>query len=387
MFYCYFDQYHYFNHFQILIFIFLSRRRHWQRHQYEIIQKICKRRHLILLKSMRTEQTWQKYLKTTTEKKKIIAREKKLEFRQIFRSLIDSSTRLWRLVAWAKNRSHKSREIFKISALTEKNAIENVLETIQDFAFKTKMLHKHFFFSTTKTNLFDLQTFIYRSAVEETKTRIQENEIKQIIKRCKLNNVSKFDDLSNRILKILCTELILLLMSLFRVCVELNYHSLCFRIAHIIIFKKLNKKDYFDVKTYRFITLFNTLNKTLKSIITRRINNLAKTHDMSFASQMSDRKSRSCVTTLKLFIEQIHTIENMKKDKITTLLSMNVIDVYDHVFKERLLHNLHKKDISKWRIRWTNNFMKNKHISLTLSILTMTSSLMKINISQKSFIF
>jgi hypothetical protein len=31
--------------------------------------------------------------------------------------------------------------------------------------------------------------------------------------------------------------------------------------------------------------------------------------------------------------------------------------------------------------------MKDKHISLTLSISTMTSRLMKINISQKSFIF
>jgi hypothetical protein len=176
------------------------------------------------------------------------------------------------------------------------------------------------------------------------------------------------------------------LMSLFRVCVELSYHSRCFRVAHIITLKKLNKKDYSDVKTYRLITLLNTLDKILKSIITRRISSLTKTHDMLFASQMSDRKSRSCETTLKLFIEQIHTVWNMKKDKITTLLSMNVINVYDHVFRKKLLHNLRKRDISNWRIRWTNNFMKNKHISLTLSISTMTSRLIKADISQKLFI-
>jgi hypothetical protein len=289
---------------------------------------------------------------------------------QIF---IDSSSRLWRLIVWAKNRNHKSRKIFKISILTKRNAIEIVLETIEDFAFKAKMLHKHFFLNTTETNLFDLQTFIYRSAVAETTSRIQKNKIKQAIKRCKSNNASESDDISNKILKILCTKLIFSLMSLFRVCVELNYHSRCFRIAHIIIFKKLNKKDYFDVKTYKYIALLNTLNKTLKSIIARRLNSLAKIHDMLFASQMSDRKNRSCETTLKLLIEQIHTVWNMKKDKIATLLSMNVIDVYDHVFKARLLHNLRKRDISNWIIRWTNNFMKNKHISLTLSILTMTS--------------
>jgi hypothetical protein len=76
----------------------------------------------------------------------------------------------------------------------------------------------------------------------------------------------------------------------------------------------------------------------------------------------------------------------MKKDKITTFLSMNVIEVYDHVFRERLLHNLRKKNISNWIIRWTNNFIKNKHISLTLNISTMISRLIKTNISQKSLV-
>jgi hypothetical protein len=132
-------------------------------------------------------------------------------------------------------------------------------------------------------------------------------------------------------------------MNLFRVCVELNYHSRCFKIAYIITFKKLNQKNYFDVKTYKFIILLNMLNKILKSIIIRRINNLTKIHDMFFASHMNDRKNKNCETTLKLFIQQIHTVWNMKKNKITTFLNMNVIDVYDHMFKERLLHNLRKK--------------------------------------------
>ncbi len=64
-------------------------------------------------------------------------------------------------------------------------------------------------------NLFDLQTFIYRSIVAETKSRIQKIEIKQVIKRCKSNNVLKFDDISNKILKIFCTKLMFSLINLF----------------------------------------------------------------------------------------------------------------------------------------------------------------------------
>ncbi len=255
--------------------------------------------------TLRTEQTWQKYLKTT--KKKIIARKKKPNFVKFLNLL---SIR---------------RQILTFNCLSEEQKSQ-VKRNIQDFNFDRKKRNRNhsrnnrrfrvqdedfassLFFKHDKDEFVWFACVIYRSTVEKTKTRIQKNEIKQMIKRCKSNNILEFDDISNRILKILCTELMFLSMNLFRICVELNYHSRCFKIAHIIAFKKFNKKDYFDVKTYKFITLLNTLNKILKSIIIWRINNLTKTHDMFFASQMSDRKNRSCETTLKLLIEQIHTM-------------------------------------------------------------------------------
>jgi hypothetical protein len=90
----------------------------------------------------------------------------------------------------------------------------------------------------------------------------------------------------------------------------------------------------------------NIFDKALKSIIAQRINDLTKTHDLLSINQMSERRNRSCETTLKLFIEQIHIIWNMNKDKIITLLSMNVVEAYDHVSKARLLHNLRKEEFS-----------------------------------------
>jgi hypothetical protein len=138
-----------------------------------------------------------------------------------------------------------------------------------------------------------------------------------------LKNVSEFDDIWNKILKILCAKIMFSLINLFRIYVELNYHFFCFRIAHIIAFKKFNKKNYSNVKTYKFIALLNTLNKILKSIITRRINDLMKIHDMFSISQMSDRKNKNCETALKLLIKQIHTVWNMRKDKIATLTRRN----------------------------------------------------------------
>jgi hypothetical protein len=99
---------------------------------------------------------------------------------------------------------------------------------------------------------------------------------------------------------------------------------------------------------------------------------------------MSERKNRSCETVLKLLTEQIHTIWNMSKDKITTLLSMNVVEAYDHVSRERLLHNLKKRRISTWIIAWTGSFMQDRRISLIVRAKQTIMSNVNVGISQKS---
>ncbi len=101
---------------------------------------------------------------------------------------------------------------------------------------------------------------------------------------------------------------------------------------------------------------------------------------------MKERRKKICETTLKLFIEQIHTIWNMNRNKMITLLSMNVASAYDYVSRERLMHNLCKRKISDWIMTWTNNFMKNKHITLIIDDDTTFMSRINVDISQNSFI-
>ncbi len=173
-------------------------------------------------------------------------------------------------------------------------------------------------------------------------------------------------------------------MSLFRVCAALNYHSRCFREIHTIILKKFRKKNYTNVKTYKSIALLNTLDKVLKSVIARRINDLTKAHDLLLVNQMSERKNRSCETVLKLLTKQIHTIWNMSKNKIAILLSMNVVEAYDHVSRERLLHNLKKRRISTWIVTWTDSFMQNRRINLIVRAKQTIMSNVNVDISQKS---
>ncbi len=219
------------------------------------------------------------------------------------------------------------------------------------------MLTKQFFSEIIEANLNDMTSFNYRDVVVKTTSLISKDEIRQIIKKCKFDNVSNSNEISNRILKILIKKLFSSLTNLFRACIEHDYHSRCFREVIIIILKKSNKNNYTDFKTYKFIALLNTIDKTFEFIIARRINIFAEIHEILFATQIKERRKRICETTLKLFIEQIHTIWNISRNKMITLLSMNVASAYDHVSRERFMHNLRKRKISTWIMTWTSSFI------------------------------
>jgi hypothetical protein len=233
-----------------------------------------------------------------------------------------------------------------MSNLMQRDANDNIIRIALNFDEKTNMLIKQFFSSTRQADLNDTLTYRYFDVVIESKRVISEDEIRQTIKRSKSDNVSKSDEILNKMLKLLMKKLMFTLMNLFKICAKQNYHSRCFKKTHIIFLKKLNKSNYMNFKTYRFIAFFNILNKTLKSIIVKRINNFAKTHKLLFETQISERREKTCETTLKLFTKQIHIVWNMSKNKMTILLNLNVIDAYDHVSKEKLIHNLRKRRIS-----------------------------------------
>ncbi len=207
----------------------------------------------------------------------------------------------------ANPKSQTEKHVENSESLTTRRE-EQCFRSDNEFRFKTRLLSNLFFSDTIEIDLIDMSSFNYLNVVLKSSSLITKNEIRQMIKRCKSNNVSKFDDILNRIFKILVDKLMSHLMNLFRVCVALNYHSRCFREIHIIALKKSKKKNYTNVKTYKSIALLKSFDKVLKSMIARRINDLTKTHDLLFVNQMNERKSCSCETVLKLLTKQIHTI-------------------------------------------------------------------------------
>ena len=60
----------------------------------------------------------------------------------------------------------------------------------------------------------------------------------------------------------------------------MSYHSKKFRKTNIIVLRKSKKKNYFESKSYRLITLLSTLKKTLKIVIARRLSDCVKDNNL-----------------------------------------------------------------------------------------------------------
>jgi hypothetical protein len=91
------------------------------------------------------------------------------------------------------------------------------------------MLIKQFFSNTKQIDFNDTLTYRYSNVVIELKKIISKNEIRQTIKKSKSNNASKFDEIFNKMLKLLMKKLMSTIMNLFKICAKQNYYSRCFK--------------------------------------------------------------------------------------------------------------------------------------------------------------
>ena len=126
--------------------------------------------------------------------------------------------------------------------------------------------------------------------------------------------------------------------------ISYDYHSICWREAIDAILKKSNRKASLS-KFYRVISLLNSMTKTAEKIIASRLAYLANTTNIVNFDQMSSRKQISAIDAVMSLIHDIQLAKN--ENKITSVLFMNVKEVYDHVSCNQLLKICKNLDLSR----------------------------------------
>ena len=272
-----------------------------------------------------------------------------MSFRNAISKASESSQGIWRLPKWAKDKSHKSREIPKMPTLTFNNHSANTFEE------KAEMLKGIFFPAPLPADLQDIPGSVYPAA-SEGPTVITKKEVLTKILRLKPDTAPGPDGIPNRVFKACSETLTELLTPLFQACVNLGYHPRAFSTAHTITLKK----------AYRPIAPLNTLGKVIEAIMASKITHMAEKHELLLGTQMGDRRERSTESALELLTEQIHTVWGQGNDKVATLLSMDVAGAYDTVSHQRLIHNLRRRKIPQWVTNWIECFSKNRR-TLTIN--------------------
>jgi hypothetical protein len=304
-----------------------------------------------------TKQTFLIWKKAKAIKKRIIRKILRIIHRNVVFSVIENAQKTWKLAKWAKNRSTSFKLI--ISFLRRSNDIMTLTKKA-----KARCLINSFFLSFAAINLdeIDSERTTYSKSIDFFK--ISENEISQTIVKIVSNIVSKENDIFNRVIKLVLSHIVSVVKWIFNQSLRLEYCLKHFREFITMFLRKINKSDYFVFKTYRFIALLNILNKIMKSIMTTRLSYAAKKHNLLFKKHFEDRKNIVSKHALHYIIETINSIWVNKK--ITIMLLLNVIEVFDNVSHLRLLHNLRKRRIENIYLIWMKSFFSKRHIILKL---------------------
>ncbi len=217
--------------------------------------------------------------------------------------LSDALKSIWCFAKWVRIKSQLSKKLSQFLSLKW----SDIDQMTMTFKKKIEILREKFFFWFFQTNINNItDSFILLTVTSDL--HISKEEVRQTIKRVKADKALNVSDILNKVLQTNLAELILILMSLFNACVIHRYHSKQFKKAQMIVLWKSKKSNYTDSKTYWFIALLDIISKALKSIMIKRLSDIAETHHMLFDAQMRVRCKQFMILTLNLLVNQIHTV-------------------------------------------------------------------------------
>ena len=352
-------------------------REFWSKECKQTVRKTRNKRRVYIKDS--TTYNWTKYLHVCDKKDKIIDKHKRNDYRKIMRFVDKSNKRLYAIAKWVKNSTIATNTKAIVSRLSNEN---DVVTTTKK---KAKLLFKIHFSSSLTMILNDIVDFNYVNLILDDES-LTSREIKRVIKKTISNKTSSLNNISNRVIRNAMKIIDEQIRSLFERCLRDDVQFAHFKRAATILLRKSSNRDYTNLKSYKSIILLNTLNKTLKSIVSKRIRYVVEMHATLSNTQMRIKKQRFVDTVLQLITKKIHTIWSNSKKKITSLLSLNVSRAFDNVSHARLLHNMRKRRMSTLLLNWVKDFLRKRRTTLTIKEYTLFERRAKVNISQSSFL-
>jgi hypothetical protein len=153
------------------------------------------------------------------------------------------------------------------------------------------------------------------------------------------------------------------IMDITRQCLRIGIHPMAWKVAKGVVIRKPNKPNCNNPKAYRIICLLNCMGKIVEKVVTSL---LADTIDKKlYKGQFGCRKRHSVVDAAACLTEEVY--QSWAKGKIAGAILMDVKGAFEHVSRTRLTKCLEELEANPQLIRWTDNFMKDRKVSLIIN--------------------
>ncbi|KAF8697559.1 Reverse transcriptase (RNA-dependent DNA polymerase), partial [Rhizoctonia solani] len=145
------------------------------------------------------------------------------------------------------------------------------------------------------------------------------------------------------------------ILALYNGCLTLGYHPTCLCNAVIAVIPKPNRNNMSNPKSYRPISLLETLSKCLEKVIMRRLIYESGKFDLIPHSQFGGRNMTSCINASLCLTHNVKA--QWALGKHVSLLTMDVSGYFNNVDHARLVYTLRRLGFAHKICQWLISYL------------------------------
>ena len=190
------------------------------------------------------------------------------------------------------------------------------------------------------------------------------HEVKELILKLPQKMSSGHDNISNVLLKKLCTSIASPLSIIFNKSLEEGLFPEDMKMADVVpLFKS---KDRSECTNYRPISLLLTISKLLEKIVYRRTYKFLERHDNLYVSQYGFREGHSCENAISELVSEI--VKRQQEGMYTLALFLDLSKAFDSLEHNVLLNKLTRYGIRGKTNEWFASYLQNRKMRVKCNI-------------------
>jgi hypothetical protein len=163
------------------------------------------------------------------------------------------------------------------------------------------------------------------------------------------------DEITNQVLKKSYDIIQHHLHALIQASINTAHFPTIYKTTTTVVLQKPAKPDYTKPNPYHPITLENTMGKIIESTITEILSYISEENNLLPPQHYGGRPGRTGEDTMMTLMEKIY---NMWKERaVYSTVFMDVMGAFNNVHHKRLCHNMWKRRVPDFIVRWVESFL------------------------------